>query len=518
VERAKKILKAMNYSGLSEVEFMLDSRDGKYKLIEINARSCWHSIAIGAGVDLPYLSYLDILGGKVKQEGFAFGVKWIRLITDVTTAALEILKGNLSISEYLNSFKGKKQYAVKSLDDPLPFIMELILLPYLWNWIAVITSNFVRKLRGIFAFRKYRPPLRDQEARKLQVRVIDPTTDSQWDRFVTDDQRSTIFHTSAWARVIKETYNYIPQYHIIKNKDGSVGAAIPFYLIRSKITGRRLVCLPFSDYGWPLGGDEEDIKMLLSATKNELNTGKGAATYLEIRGWQDHIPEAQSGLVGYDYFTKYLLELESDPEALKRKFHLSIRRCIHQAERRDVTVRLTSREEDMERFFRLHLATRKKLGVFPQPHAFFKSIFRHVISQNQGFLGIAEYKGKTVAGVVFLTYGDTIYYKFNASDVRYLQKRPNHLIIWEALKYACTHDYKYFDFGRCTPEEEGLRIFKARWGAKEIALPYYYYPGKKGFLNSSESSIEYRIMRLLAHVTPRWVYAAAGSLLYKHLG
>jgi CelD/BcsL family acetyltransferase involved in cellulose biosynthesis/L-amino acid N-acyltransferase YncA len=367
-------------------------------------------------------------------------------------------------------------------------------------------------------FRKYSRPLRSPETKARPVRIVDPTTDSRWDEFVTGQENSTVFHTSAWARVIKETYDYLPQYHIVENEDGSVGAAIPFYLIRSKFTGRRLVCLPFSDYCWPLGSYQEDIQVLLNATKDELNTGKCAATYLEIRGCQSKALETQSGLEGYDYFTRYILELESDPEALKRRFHLSIRRCIQQAERRDVTVRLTSREEDMERFFGLHVATRKKLGVFPQPRAFFKSIYRHVISQNKGFLGIAEYKGKTVAGVVFLTYGDTLYYKFNASDEKYLQKRPNHLIIWEALKYACAHGYKYFDFGRCTPEEEGLRTFKTRWGAKEIALPYYYYPDRTGVLNNTESGVEYRIMRYLSYVTPRWVYAAAGSLLYRHIG
>ena len=133
-ELTKKILTEMNYHGVSEVEFMLDSRDGKYKLIEINARFWgWHTIAIAAGVDLPYLSYLDMLEEKVTVSNYGTGVKWIRLATDIPTAAIEIFRGRMRLTEYLRSLIGKKHFAVLACNDPLPFIMELIMLPYSWR-------------------------------------------------------------------------------------------------------------------------------------------------------------------------------------------------------------------------------------------------------------------------------------------------------------------------------------------------------------------------------------------------
>lgn len=133
-EITKKILGAMGYYGLSEVEFMFDPRDGKYKLLEINARPWgWHTLAIAAGVDLPYLLYQDMLGEKINQNGFTKDVKWIRLVTDIPTAAGEILRGRMKLIDYLRSWKGKKHFAVWSLTDPLPFIAEILILPYLWK-------------------------------------------------------------------------------------------------------------------------------------------------------------------------------------------------------------------------------------------------------------------------------------------------------------------------------------------------------------------------------------------------
>jgi CelD/BcsL family acetyltransferase involved in cellulose biosynthesis len=349
----------------------------------------------------------------------------------------------------------------------------------------------------------------------MKVSIIDPTTDSRWDEFVAKQEHGTIFHTSSWARVIKEAYGYLPHYYILEDEAGQFREVIPLYLVRSRLTGNRLVCLPFSDYCYPLGDNAADISLLLNSVKKEVKAG--LASYLEIRGWQNKVTPDQLDLVTRDYYLLYLLDLEQGIDVLKERLHHSVRRGIHQAEQRGVTARMTRTEADLYQFYKLNVTTRKKLGVLPQPHAFFKALIRHVISQGLGFTVLAEWKGKAIAGVLFLTYKDTIYYKFNASDKKHLQKRPNHLAIWEAIQYACANGYKHCDFGRCSPEEEGLRIFKSRWGTKEVSSPYYYYPKVKGFITVPESSPRYRVMKLLSHVIPKFAFRTIGALLYKHL-
>jgi D-aspartate ligase len=130
---AKKFLGLINYYGFAEVEFMQDPRDGNYKLIEVNPRVWgWHTIAIASGVDLPYFLYQDMIGEEMDIRLPNNNVKWVRLITDVPTVLSEIVKGRLKIGDYLKSMKGKKEFAVFSLNDPLPFLIEVALLPYLW--------------------------------------------------------------------------------------------------------------------------------------------------------------------------------------------------------------------------------------------------------------------------------------------------------------------------------------------------------------------------------------------------
>ncbi len=130
-----RFLNAINYYGISEIEFKKDPRDGKYKLIEMNARTwLWHSLAIRCGVDFPYLLYKDMSGKEVTPVmSFRKGIKWLHIYTDLWVAIKEIVKGKLKISDYFESLKGKKEFAVFSLNDPLPFIGETLLLPYLWK-------------------------------------------------------------------------------------------------------------------------------------------------------------------------------------------------------------------------------------------------------------------------------------------------------------------------------------------------------------------------------------------------
>jgi D-aspartate ligase len=59
----RTLLEATRYRGIFMVEFKFDERDGLFKIIELNARPFW---LVGhverAGVDLPWLSYLDAQG------------------------------------------------------------------------------------------------------------------------------------------------------------------------------------------------------------------------------------------------------------------------------------------------------------------------------------------------------------------------------------------------------------------------------------------------------------------------
>jgi D-aspartate ligase len=132
-DQAERLLREIGFYGLAEVEFMRDEREGVYKFIEINGRIWgWHTLANAAGVDILPLLYADLTGRDVRPGPARAGAKWVRLMTDLPTCAKEILSGRMTFGDYLHSMSGPKEFAVLTAKDPLPFLMELVLAPYLW--------------------------------------------------------------------------------------------------------------------------------------------------------------------------------------------------------------------------------------------------------------------------------------------------------------------------------------------------------------------------------------------------
>jgi D-aspartate ligase len=131
-ELAVRFLRSIDYYGLVEVEFKQDLRDGRPKLLDVNARTWgYHTLGAAAGVDFPLLLFLDQLGGRTTAQRARAGVRWVRLETDVPNACRDIWRGRLRPRDYLHSLRGIDTEAVFSREDPLPALFELALSPYL---------------------------------------------------------------------------------------------------------------------------------------------------------------------------------------------------------------------------------------------------------------------------------------------------------------------------------------------------------------------------------------------------
>lgn len=129
---SERFLQAIGYYGLVEIEYKLDPRDGRYKLLDVNARAWgYHSLGQRAGVDFPFLLFADQLGEQIAPCRARAGVRWVRLLTDLPTAAYQLAHGQLDWRRYLRSLVGFDVEAVFSLEDPFPAVAEMALIPYL---------------------------------------------------------------------------------------------------------------------------------------------------------------------------------------------------------------------------------------------------------------------------------------------------------------------------------------------------------------------------------------------------
>jgi D-aspartate ligase len=131
-ELSLRFLKDIDYYGLVEVEFKRDYRDGKFKLLDVNARTWgFHSIGGPAGLDFPYLLYADQMGEQVERGTGKGGVGWLRLITDLPTVAADLFTGHTDLRAYMKSLNRTGVESVFCREDVVPSLAEVVLLPYL---------------------------------------------------------------------------------------------------------------------------------------------------------------------------------------------------------------------------------------------------------------------------------------------------------------------------------------------------------------------------------------------------
>jgi D-aspartate ligase len=134
IDPAVRFLKAIQYSGLVEVEFKQDLRTGEFNLLDINPRVWgWYSLCRRAGVDFVHILWQIYQNEPVTETHARIGERWVRLLPDFLASLKEIQLGHLPVREYFRSLAGPKESAIFVPDDPLPGLLEAPLLFYLFG-------------------------------------------------------------------------------------------------------------------------------------------------------------------------------------------------------------------------------------------------------------------------------------------------------------------------------------------------------------------------------------------------
>jgi hypothetical protein len=346
------------------------------------------------------------------------------------------------------------------------------------------------------------------EAMRTQTQILDPLSCENWDERLAHHEKMNFFHSRAWARVLYETYGYRPIYFGVLNSD-SIDTLFPLMEVKSILTGKRGVSLPFTDYCEPIFGNRTDFDQLLQDVRQHGQQSRWR--WIQIRGGDsiDADPEQQ-------YFV-HQLKLNSDTEQLFSKLHPAKRRNIRKAQSQKVQIIHAQDREAVDAYYRLHCQTRKRHGVPPQPYRFFHKIFQHVISKGQGKIVLALHQKQVVAGSIYFHFRQKALYKFGASDMSFQHLRANDLVMWEAIKWYAAKGYQRFCFGRTALDNTGLRRFKSDWGAEERIINYYKYDLRREVFvktQPSENLLQRRIFRML----PVSSLKLCGSIFYRHMG
>jgi CelD/BcsL family acetyltransferase involved in cellulose biosynthesis len=332
--------------------------------------------------------------------------------------------------------------------------------------------------------------------------------DPRWVEFVFASEGATPFHHPAWAALLGDCYRYSAFALVLNDDAGRILAGLPVIDVSNRLTGKRWVSLPYTDACPPLVVPRGSVEELVAGLEEERRR-RGIPEF-ELRA---ELPGAETRRSSEAVV--HTLPLAPDPGQMEQGFKPMVRRNIAKGNRAGLTVRRAESVGDViDTFYGLHVRTRRRQGVPVQPRRYFGQLWQRILEPGLGFCLLVHSDQRPAAGAVFFAWKNTVIYKYGASDDRYLSSRPNHVLLWEAIRWGGANGYVALDLGRTDLDQDGLRRFKSSWGAREEPLVYSTLGEAGG--GSGLSSYGAPLLSPLIRHSPASVCRAIGELLYRY--
>jgi hypothetical protein len=351
--------------------------------------------------------------------------------------------------------------------------------------------------------------------KSITVYTLDPLSDPRWDDLSSRHPRASIFHQRAWLEALLRTYGYKPVVFTTSPASSELKNGILFCQVKSWITGRRLVSLPFSDHCEPLCDSTEEMKTLVRHSQANVNSRDWQ--YLELRPADQQFGEASAeiGLQPIGRYFHHVLDLLPPIEDLFRGFDKdSVQRRIKHAEQAGLIEKCGNSSDLLQEFYKLFILTRQRHHLPPPPYAWFQNL----LAMQGGALEIrVAYKDSIpIAAILSLRFREIAYYKYGCSDFAFKQFGATPWLLWRAMAAAKSTGARQFDLGRTDNDNAGLLAFKNHWVSAYERLLYWRFPAPAHH-NMSESWKLKMVKRLFSHM-PQALLVMSGRLVYRHIG
>lgn len=312
----------------------------------------------------------------------------------------------------------------------------------------------------------------------LRVVATDAATDPRWDRFVDAHPDGNGHLHSRWLESLRAETGTEQHHLVCEAPDGELVGVLPLVVTRGlpgggQLTAARLASLPRTPTGGPLVRDRRAGDALVR-TAIELADDRGLPLQLKSAG--DGPAWTHLGVARVPWRTGYVVPLVDDRDEFAfagPRHGPRLRRSVRRAEGAGLRFRRCG-PEALGDWYPLYLDAMRWHAVPPRPRRFFESL---LAPGGPAVLNLVEStKGprRVVSGSVDLRWSQTASYLFNGVDRSRFADRPVELLLWSAIRLARADGARWYDLGEVSASNEGLRHFKQKWGAEEVALWHHH--------------------------------------------
>lgn len=327
--------------------------------------------------------------------------------------------------------------------------------------------------------------------------ISEINSDTDWEQYVLEHPKGSIFHTPAMFRVFDAAPNYEPMHIAARNHGGKIVAL--------------LCAIKISTFGGTFGGlasrsimyaepicddNEEGIEGLTELLNIHDRRWNRKTLFTEVRPIFHESGAEQVAMekCGYEpsLYCNYVNDLSEGSIALAARTK-PIQRKIRAAKRRGLTIEKVSSPESMHCVYKQIQTSYGRSKVPVAPLELFRAMQEHLPTEAL-CVRLGKVNGTEVAASVGLAFKNRYFAWFNGTT------RPAGIagtasLVWDEIQEACQRGISFYDFGGAgRPDEDfGPRIFKSRFGGSKINTVRYRKIGSP--LKLAIANGGYRVMR-----------------------
>lgn len=323
-------------------------------------------------------------------------------------------------------------------------------------------------------------------------RIITGLDRQKWSDFVYRHPNGNIFQTPEMFEVYKNTKYWQPVFlAAIDNSENILGILLcviqkEFGKLLGKLTARAII------WGGPLvssiGPKAEVADCLLKAADEAL---RRKVIYMQFRNLYD-MSENKKYFIDNDYIFEehldFICDLTSGEENLWERLFPARRNEIRKAEKNKLQIQLIDNISELKDSYFILKEVYSRIKFPLADKSLFDSAYRILFSKNILKVFLAKDNSRIIGALYLLVYREKVYVWYAGSLLAYLNKHPNDILYWEAIKWGSNNGYQIFDFGGAgSPDKEyGVRDFKRQFGGKLVNYGRFikiYQPHLMKFIN-----------------------------------
>ncbi len=312
---------------------------------------------------------------------------------------------------------------------------------------------------------------------------VDTVEDSaRWDELLLSLPAPHLLQSWPWGE-LKRRFGWRASRLAWLDKAGTPVAAAQLLTRTGRLSGGLKVA--YCPKGPVLNWGNEDLRLavltgLVDAARSEgalvlkidpevaYETGAGAVVEAELRnsGWEPAPKQAQ-------FRNTLILDLLQDEEALLKGMKQKWRYNVRLASRKGVHVRRGG-VEDLDLLYRMYVDTSRRDGFVIRSRDYYMQAWGSFAERGLALPLVAEVDGTPVAGQIIYRFGLTGWYLYGMSTNQHREKMPNHLLHWEAIRWAKEQGCEVYDFVGAPDELEesdpmwGVYRFKKGFGGELV--------------------------------------------------